>query len=92
MKVPEIGDVVYRPFRPQYPGKIIKVIPVWYQISLPVQANTEGYTRYKVSVKFLNGKEEEIYWESLNYLNDLIEDHEKKLRTHKHNLLRCNEL
>lgn len=78
MDKPYVGQVVYRHCLPQSPGRIVEV-------GAPVR---KGYF-IEVKVKWL--KTQEVTKTDTSYLKDfhsLIQDHEKKLNTHKKMLAR----
>lgn len=67
----EIGKYVYLNYRPKMIGKVIKEIPT-----------VTNRTVYEV---LWSDGETSTEW-SLNYIENLIADHEKKLATHRANL------
>jgi len=66
----KIGDFVYKPYRPQKPGKIISM-------SAPNKYNSR-----LADVKWLDGKISQHQTYSLESFIGLINDHKKKLKTH----------
>lgn len=80
-----IGRYVYQPYRPQIPGKII-------EDHGPQEAPNSEYTWRIVTVEFLDGKKELKPLMHLNDFQSLIDDHEKKLKTHKDKLKELDKL
>jgi hypothetical protein len=68
----EIGKYVYLNYRPKMIGKVVNVI------------ETVDNRRKVYEVKWIDG-ETSTEW-CLNYIENLIADHEKKLATHRANL------
>lgn len=73
---PFIGQLVYRPFKPQNPGKII-------EIEEGAKSINPSMKEVKVKVKWIKGEISSWYSYNLNDFDELIKEHEKKLNTHK---------
>ncbi|OGM10641.1 hypothetical protein A2Z67_00095 [Candidatus Woesebacteria bacterium RBG_13_36_22] len=73
------GDLVYRAFRPQKPGKVISVV-------------SERLYFNMVSVIWINGETEILSEDSLQNFRELIADHERKLATHRNKLPKLERL
>ena len=86
----EVGDFVYRAFKPQTPGKVVAVIDGGTK-SNPATGKTWKVPN-RAEVKWLNGKVEMVDMLVLQSFYKLIADHEKKLETHKSKLLKLLEL
>lgn len=78
---PEVGQLVYEPFRPQRPGKIINI---------PETSHLAPSFRHSATVKWIDGTVSVAY--RLQDFNALIEDHRKKLSTHLLNLEKVQSL
>lgn len=86
---PEIGDFVYKAFRPQTPGKAIEIIEGPTHVAGTGKIWKEAD---RVRIKWING---EITIENSLFLKDfraLIADHEKKLATHRSKLAKLESL
>ena len=71
-----VGSLVYRPYKPQSPGKVIEVLGEFEILD-------GKYRIRKVQVRWLKGgKETDEDTGSLNSFDELIEDHQKKLNNH----------
>jgi len=87
----KVGEIVYLPYAPQQPGKIIEVLkskernyqhrPFFYRV------------KWLRVPKQLRGYEDRPLWElNISSLHDLISDHAKKLKNHKTRLKQAQEL
>lgn len=81
-----IGRYVYRPFRPQAPGKIIAY--AGKRKIMPGAPRTVDF----VTVKYLGGVIETLPLSSLNDFESLIADHRKKLEGHEKKFARLKEM
>lgn len=76
-KEPKVGDLVYEPFAPKVPGKVIEILG-------PTQYPTGVSTTDKiVRVKWLNGVVTERNSGYLNDFGKLVSETERKLKAHK---------
>lgn len=77
----EIGDIVYKMFAPQSPGKIISIMDSGSHSINPLITVRLKINRREVKIKS---------WD-LRSLEFLIKDHKKKISTHEENLRYCKE-
>lgn len=76
----DINDIVYEPFAPLNPGKVLAVFPT----------SNIGW-QWEYDVKFLkDGKIRRVYL--IKDFKALIADHQKKVNTHTNNLKKIEEL
>lgn len=89
MKELKVGDYVYKAYTPQRAGKVTKITEGMDKI------NREGRpykTESMVEVKWVDGKRSIHGILILRCFKSLIEDHEKKLKSHKDMLSRLEKL
>ena len=89
----KVGDLVYRPYIPQKPGKVIKTFePIFNEETkrLECQVVVHPQTGRKmygaVIVRWLDGTETYEASTSLNNFAKLIEDHHRRLTKHESKL------
>lgn len=75
------GAIVYEPYAPAKYGKVLEVL---------VDPKNPHYPYYKVRWK--DGREEIVWSLHINSLEQLVADHEKKLNTHRKNLVKARLL
>jgi hypothetical protein len=78
---PTVGQLVYKSFSPVQAGKIVEIV------------RSEVYGSFEVRVKWIgDGSESVVSTRGLRDFRKLIEDHERKLETHRKMLERLEEL
>ena len=85
----KVGDVVYKPYLPQNPGKVIEVFDPPVRLPDPVGRwkGDPPIRSYEVKVRWLDKTETYEQWPQLNNFLTLIEVHQRRLRKHTGKLL-----
>lgn len=93
----QIGEIVYGSYSSQQVGKVIETFPVMFPDYVPVESRTAGTVKrfhQQVRVRWLKkgNPEEVVAARSLKLLEDLIEDHTRKLAGHEARLRKAQAL
>ena len=85
----EVGDFVYKAFKPQTPGKVVRVIEGEMRTDFRGRPYRESA---KAEVCWLNGTTSIVSMLNIRSFRELIADHERKLETHRSKLERLEAL